>query len=70
MAFGMVELSYLSREEQEKILSQLSNKYICPKEIDSNIYYIPEAVNNLIEQLYKQAYSHSKGDNGISQDKK
>ena len=25
---------------------------------------------NLIEQLYKQAYSHSKGDNGISQDKK
>ena len=53
MAFGMVELAKLPREAQEEILRKLSSKDVCPIEIDEQIYYIPIAVNNLIETLYE-----------------
>ena len=69
MAFGMVELAKLPREAQEKILRKLSSKDVCPIEIDEQIYYIPIAVNNLIETLYEEANFYKKKDNGISQDK-
>jgi hypothetical protein len=69
MALGMTELSYLSLEDQEEILSKLSSDGPCPIEIDEQIYYIPSAVNQLIENLYRQACDFQKGENGTPQNK-
>lgn len=54
MAFGMTELGKLPREAQEEILSKLSVNDVCPIEIDDEVYYIPTAVNELIDHLYHQ----------------
>ena len=70
MAFGMIELGRLPLEAQEEILSRLSSEDTCPIEIDSEVYYIPNAVSDLIDYLYKQVYSFKKGENGIPQNKK
>ena len=69
MDFGMLELTNLPREAQEEILSRLSSQETCPIEIDEQIYYIPCAVNQLIENLYRQACDFRKGDNGTPQNK-
>ena len=50
----MTELGKLPMEAQEEILSKLSVKDVCPIEIDSELYYIPTAVNELIDHLYNQ----------------
>ena len=69
MAVGMLEISNLPIEAQEEILSRLSSEGACPIEIDDRIYYIPSAVNQLIDNLYRQACDFQKGDNGIPQNK-
>lgn len=68
MAFGMLELSRLTFEKQKEILSKLSSENKCPIEIDNKIYYIPTAVNNLIETLYEQSCIQ-KGEHGIPRNK-
>tara|TARA_R110000850_G_scaffold46823_2_gene117714 strand:+ start:116 stop:325 length:210 start_codon:yes stop_codon:yes gene_type:complete len=68
MAFGMLELSKLPLEAQEEILSKLSSEDKCPIEIDSKVYYIPTAVNELIETLYEQTCIQ-KGEHGIPRNK-
>ena len=70
MAFGMVELGRLPLEAQEEILSRLSSEDTCPIEIDNEVYYIPNAVSDLIDYLYKQVYSFKKRKNGIPQNKR
>ena len=69
MAIGMLEISNLSREAQEEILSRMASEETCQIEIDDRIYYIPSAVNQLIDNLYRQACDFQKGDNGIPQNK-
>ena len=69
MAVGMLEISNLPIEAQEEILSRLSSEGACPIEIDDRIYYIPSAVNELIENLYSQSDNFLKGDNGTPQNK-
>ena len=68
MAFGMLELSKLPFEVQKEILSKLSSEDKCPIEIDSKVYYIPTAVNELIETLYEQTCIQ-KGEHGIPRNK-
>ena len=70
MAFGMLELSTLPKEAQEEILKKLASQDTCPIEIDNQIYYIPIAVNNLIDMLYKQKCDFSKGEDGLPPNKK
>ena len=70
MAFGMLELSTLPKEAQEEILKKLASQDTCPIEIDNQIYYIPIAVNNLIDMLYKQTCDFSKGEDGLPPNKK
>ena len=70
MAIGILELLNLTREDQESILEKLASEETCPIEIDNQVYYIPIAVNNLIDTLYKQTCDFSKGDNGIPPNKK
>jgi len=70
MAIGILELLNLTREDQESILKKLASEETCPIEIDNQVYYIPIAVNNLIDMLYKQTCDFSKGDNGIPPNKK
>ena len=53
----------------DAILSKLSSDGPCPIEIDEQIYYIPSAVNQLIENLYRQACDFQKGENGTPQNK-
>ena len=69
MAVGMLEISNLPMEDLEEILSRMASEEACPIEIDDKIYYIPSAVNELIENLYRQSYNFLKGDNGIPQNK-
>jgi len=69
VAFGMTELFNLSLEDQEEILEKLASDGTCPIEIDEQVYYIPKAVNQLIENLYRQACDFRKGENGTPQNK-
>tara|TARA_Y100000361_G_C10872804_1_gene195068 strand:+ start:104 stop:316 length:213 start_codon:yes stop_codon:yes gene_type:complete len=69
MAFGMNELASLSKEDQEEVLKKLSSQEKCPIEIDNHIYYIPVAVNRLIDMLYRQSCEFPKGENGLPPDK-
>ena len=65
----MLELSTLPKEAQEEILKRLASKDTCPIEIDNQIYYIPVAVNRLIDMLYRQSCEFPKGENGLPPDK-
>jgi|TARA_B100000029_G_scaffold337334_1_gene329508 hypothetical protein len=69
MAFGMNELASLSKEDQEEVLKKLSSQEKCPIEIDNQVYYIPVAVNRLIDMLYRQSCEFPKGENGLPPDK-
>ena len=53
MAEEFKELSHLNESEQEAILETISKSYT-PIQIDSKIYMIPEAVNDLIDKLVRQ----------------
>ena len=71
MQRGIEILGKLTMEEQESILKMISysTSDLSPIEIDDRIYYIPSAVNELIENLYSQSYNFLKGDNGTPQNK-
>ena len=71
----MTELGKLPMRVQEEVLGILSLDDTSPIEIDSEVYYIPNAVNDLIEFLYERLYQDGKsisinGANGISNNKK
>ena len=51
MAKEIKELSSFSREDQERILSALTDQDYIPIEIDGNVYMIPGEVNDLIDNL-------------------
>jgi len=65
----MNELASLSKEDQEEVLKKLSSQEKCPIEIDNQVYYIPVAVNRLIDMLYRQSCEFPKGENGLPPDK-
>lgn len=66
MAIAMTELLNLSAEEQKYILDKISTDIYTPIEIDQQVYYIPSAVNDLIEKLYEKTLSlKSQIDNGL-----
>ncbi|MAC51449.1 MAG: hypothetical protein CME31_02785 [Gimesia sp.] len=56
MAKEIKELSSFSREDQERILSALTDQDYIPIEIDGNVYMIPGEVNDLIDNLVLQLY--------------
>jgi hypothetical protein len=60
MASYMVEIGSLSRSEQEDFLERISRGPSTPIEIDGSVYYIPNAVNDLIDFLYERLYSEDK----------
>ena len=66
----MNELASLSKEDQEEVLKKLSSQEKCPIEIDNQVYYIPVAVNRLIDMLYRQSCDFSKGEDGLPPNKK
>ena len=53
MAKAIEELMYMSPEGQEYVLSRFNDKY-CSIELDSVVYMIPKAVNQLIKDLIQQ----------------
>tara|TARA_R100000655_G_scaffold29559_3_gene59757 strand:- start:18434 stop:18649 length:216 start_codon:yes stop_codon:yes gene_type:complete len=57
MAIAMTELLNLTAEEQKYILKRISKDIYTPIDIDGQVYYIPSAVNELIERLFEKTVS-------------
>jgi hypothetical protein len=53
MAKAIEELMCMSAKGQEYVLSRFNDKY-CSIELDSVVYMIPKAVNQLIKDLIQQ----------------